>query len=98
MKVKGIEIIIKKNNGIITPFDLPQLLEKIPSINPKGIVIGGRLPVWVYGTIIHHLHPSTWVAIFDPRLGGIVVMTHTTERTIGEIILPDNIEWEKILI
>jgi CRISPR-associated protein Csx3 len=97
-KVKGIEIVVKKNNGILTPFDLPQIINQIPSIHPNGVVIGGRLPVWAYGAIVHHLHPSTWVAVYDPRLGGIVVMTHTIEKTLGEIILLDHIEWERILI
>lgn len=59
--------------GITTPqeaFSVP-----IPQVRPgKGVVISGRGPVWFYGRLIHHFHPSRWIGVFDPRLNGAVVV------------------------
>ncbi len=42
-----------------------------------GLVISGRGPVWLYAYLVHLAHPFAWVATFDPRLnGGVVVMNH----------------------
>ena len=72
--------------GITTPeeaFSVP--LPKVPSA--KGVIISGRGPIWFYGRLIHHFHPARWVAIFDPRLGGaVVVASHWPQVKPGQVI------------
>lgn len=56
-----------------------------------GVILDGRAPIWLYGYLIHELHPTAWVACHDPRLGGVVVATHVKGVQVGEVIplLPD---------
>jgi CRISPR-associated protein Csx3 len=84
-----LEIIL--TTGLIETAELPQLLEAVannlPAGGEEGIIISGRLPVWAFSTLIHYFHPRPWVATFDPRLGGgVVVATHTRDVSVGEII------------
>lgn len=77
---------IKIDGGICEPSDLKNL--GYPLVNyQKGVIISGRAPVWVFATLVHEFHPALWVATFDPRLGGgIVVQTHSKDYSVGDII------------
>jgi CRISPR-associated protein Csx3 len=84
-----LEIIL--TTGLIETNELPRLLEtvasKLPAGGEEGIIISGRLPVWAFSALIHYFHPRPWVATFDPRLGGgVVVSTHTRDMSIGKVI------------
>ena len=75
----------------ITPADpLPAL----PDI-PRGavLVVGGRGPIWRYGMAFHAVHgsPATAIAVFDPRLGAVIVASHSTLYQEGEVL--DEVEW-----
>ena len=72
--------------GVCTPEDLKNL--ELPLHNPqKGVILSGRAPVWVFATLVHEFHPTLWVATFDPRLGGgVVVQTHTKNIKVGDVI------------
>lgn len=53
----------------------------------KGVVLSGRGPIWLYGFLVHHYHPTKWVATYDPRLqGAVVVASHDLEMEVGTII------------
>jgi CRISPR-associated protein Csx3 len=53
----------------------------------KGVILSGRGPVWLFGWLIHHYHPTAWVATFDPRLGGgVVVASHVKDIQVGKVI------------
>ncbi len=71
--------------GVVEPkTPLPDL----PEI-PRGalVIIEGRAPVWRYGMAFHKLHgQAAAVATYDPRLGAVVVASHTTEYCEGDII------------
>lgn len=72
-------------DGPITPDLLPGI--KPPDVNPqKGVVVSGRGPIWLYGYLLHHYHPCAWVAVFDPRLGAVVVQSHTPTMKEGSVI------------
>lgn len=87
MKKVVFEISIVKNGGIATPQDIGDITAKIPSGGDFVAIISGRLPVWVYAALTHHLHPAIAVATFDPRLnGGVVVSSHVPELKVGDII------------
>ena len=77
--------------GITTPeeaFSAP-----LPEVPPaKGVILSGRGPIWLYGRLIHHFHPARWVAVFDPRLGGaVVVASHWPEVKPGQVIELDDL-------
>ena len=82
-----LSINITSSDRLISPEDL-QTLQLPPGINTTiGVVISGRAPMWLYGFLIHELHPTAWVAVFDPRLGAVVVATHSRVAKIGQVIL-----------
>jgi CRISPR-associated protein Csx3 len=62
-------------DGVCSPEDLPKIDIPESKIDyKKGVVLSGRAPIWVYGYLIHELHPAAWLATYDPRLGGFVVV------------------------
>lgn len=71
---------------IITPADLNGL-DLPPGINTTGgVILSGRAPIWLYGYLVHELHPTAWVACYDPRLGAVVVSTHSHQTRIGQVL------------
>jgi len=69
----------------IVHFDLentikPEILKNLeaPRVNPrKGVIISGRGPIWLHCFLAHKYHHTKFVAIYDPRLGAVVVQSHT---------------------
>lgn len=52
-----------------------------------GIILSGRLPIWAMAAAAHAAHPAAWVATYDPRLGGgVVVQSHVPHLTVGDIV------------
>jgi len=77
-------------DGLASPGDLAQL--RLPAgINPRqGVVLTGRAPIWLYGWLVHECHFTRWVACYDPRLGAVVVSSHSPEVQVGQVI-----NWEQ---
>ena len=72
--------------GPIEPRDLKKI-EPPPVDLGRGVVLSGRGPIWLYGFLIHHYHPAAWVATFDPRLkGAVVVQSHVKGVSEGDVI------------
>lgn len=73
-------------NDSISPNDLKFM--KPPDISGvKGVILSGRGPVWLYGYLIHFYHPTKFIATYDPRLGGaVIVETHSKEYKVGDVI------------
>lgn len=72
--------------GPITPEDSPPSPPEIP--RGSVVVIGGRAPVWRYGMAFHRLHGSAAaaIAVYDPRLGAVVVASHNPDWRVGQVI------------
>jgi len=79
----------------IVSFTLDQSIEPIdlalcnpPEVKPtKGVVLSGRGPVWLFCFLTHFYHPTVWVATYDPRLGGaVVVESHCKVYVVGQIV------------
>lgn len=73
--------------GICEPSDLATL--ELPEVEGSlGLVISGRGPVWLYAALAHHYHVTAWVATFDPRVGGaVVVSTHSRNApSVGSVV------------
>lgn len=54
----------------------------------KLVIVSGRGPIWLYGLLLHELHPCKVVAFNDPRLGYVIVQSHCKEFKETEIIEP----------
>ena len=78
----------------ISPIDLPTLTPPDPIANNfahKGVVLSGRGPVWLYCFLTHFYHPTKFVATYDPRLqGAVVVESHGSQYKVGDIIPVDS--------
>jgi len=74
--------------GVLDVKELLDAVEKAPTVaGNQGVCISGRGPVWLYAALAHKYHPTLYVATYDPRLNGcVVVATHTKEKKIGDII------------
>ncbi|MTJ07799.1 CRISPR-associated ring nuclease Crn3/Csx3 [Anabaena sp. UHCC 0204] len=79
-----IELVAK--DRLITPDDLMDLSLPQGIDATGGIIISGRAPIWLFGCLVHKLHPTAWVACYDPRLGAVVVATHSKLVHSGEVI------------
>jgi len=87
--------IIERDEYTILHFELcnpilPKALKSLnpPEVNPtKGVILSGRGPIWLYCYLTHHYHPTKFIATYDPRLGGaVIVESHSPQHKIGEII------------
>ena len=75
--------------GVDHPITPDEPLPPLPQI-PRGalVVIEGRAPIWRYGVAFHKLHgsPAGAVAVYDPRLGAVVVASHSPHFADGQVI------------
>ncbi|HXG08384.1 MAG TPA: CRISPR-associated ring nuclease Crn3/Csx3 [Gemmataceae bacterium] len=77
------------NIGVEQPITPAEPLPPVPAIPPGALVIvTGRAPIWRYGMALHRLHgsPAGAVAVFDPRLGAVVVQSHSPQWHEGQIV------------
>jgi CRISPR-associated protein Csx3 len=51
------------------------------------ILINGRGPIWGYGMLFHLAHATPAIAVYDPRLGYVVVQSHDLRFRVGEILI-----------
>jgi len=77
---------ITTDDGVIAPADIQGL--KLPEgiVFNQGIVIEGKGPIWLYAYLVHECHPAAWVGCYDPRLGAVVVATHTHEVRVSQVL------------
>jgi CRISPR-associated protein Csx3 len=75
--------------GVASPIRPDEPLPPPPPI-PRGalVVLEGRAPIWRYGLAFHRLHgsPAGAVAVYDPRLGAVVVASHRPEWREGQVV------------
>ncbi|MEA5568606.1 CRISPR-associated ring nuclease Crn3/Csx3 [Anabaena sp. UHCC 0399] len=81
-----LSIELTTSDRVIEPQDLKNL--ELPSgiDTTGGVVISGRAPMWLYSYLTHALHPTAWVACYDPRLGAVVSATNSHQVYIGQVI------------
>ncbi len=87
-----LEIELTRPDRLIYPEDLVPL-KLPPGMDPRvGTILSGRAPIWLYTYLAHECHPTAWLACYDPRLGAIVVATHTPKVQIGQVLplLPES--------
>jgi CRISPR-associated protein Csx3 len=75
--------------GVEAPVTPEEPLPPLPDI-PRGslVVVEGRAPIWRYGMAFHRLHgaPAGAVAVYDPRLGAVVVASHHPQWREGQVL------------
>ena len=83
---KGIYLLQINLRIPILPRDLPKV--KLPKAEGKGLVISGRAPIWFYCYILHHyLHLFQFIAVYDPKQeGAVVVASHHPDYKVGDIL------------
>lgn len=78
--------------GVSEPITPEEPMPPLPEI-PRGsvVVVEGRAPIWRYGQAFHRLHgsPAAAIAVYDPRLGAVVVASHHPNFREGEILEVD---------
>lgn len=85
--------------GTETPVTPTEPLPALPEI-PRGsvVVLTGRAPVWRYGMAFHLMHgsPAAAIATYDPRLGAVIVASHTPMIQEGAVfdVTPDQVSLE----
>lgn len=86
LKYQQLSIELTRPDRIIYPEELPNL--ELPSgiDTTGGVVVTGRAPIWLYSYLTHELHPTAWVACHDPRLGAVVVATHSRQVRVGQVL------------
>lgn len=87
MKKLFIDVTLTK--GVLTPEEVARLIDKMPveAGGTEGVILSGRMPVWAFAALVHHFHPRPFVATFDPRLaGGVVVASHKKGVNVGDVI------------
>lgn len=75
--------------GVDQPITPAEPLPALPHIPREAlVVIEGRAPIWRYGMAFHLLHgsPAGAVAVFDPRLGAVIVASHHPEWREGQVV------------
>jgi CRISPR-associated protein Csx3 len=70
---------------VLIPEDLSTL--SLPAVNgSKGVILSGRGPIWFYCFLTHFYHPTKFIATYDPRLGGaVIVERHAPIYQIGSV-------------
>lgn len=75
--------------GVDRPITPEEPLPALPEI-PRGalVVVEGRAPIWRYGAAFHRLHGSAAaaIAVYDPRLGAVVVASHHPDWREGQVV------------
>ena len=74
---------------------IPLLPSDLVNISPptvdgtKGVLLSGRGPIWLYCFLTHFYHPTKFIATYDPRIGGaVVVESHSVQHAIGDVLEP----------
>ncbi|MGQ9704883.1 MAG: CRISPR-associated ring nuclease Crn3/Csx3 [Actinomycetota bacterium] len=74
--------------GVDSPVTPSDPLPSMPNV-PRGslLVLSGRAPIWRYGLALHRANgsPAGAVAVYDPRLGAVVIMTHSPKFEEGQV-------------
>ena len=81
---------VKWDIGVDSPVAPSEPLPAMPKLQAGDtLVIGGRAPTWRFGRALHAAHGSAAavVCLFDPKLGGgVVVASHRPGTIEGEVI------------
>lgn len=60
----------------------------VPPAPPgAGVILSGRLPLWLFTSLIITYHAAPWLAVYQPPLGGsVVVHSVDSRRSLGAVL------------
>jgi len=67
----------------------PDILKtlKPPKVNAKkGVILSGRGPIWLYCYLVHFYHTTKFITTYDPRIGAVIVESHSPNYNVGETL------------
>jgi CRISPR-associated protein Csx3 len=72
--------------GTIEPYEIG--ITSLPSRVQGGLVLSGKIPRWLFATLVHHLAPNhAWLAVDDPRLSqAIIVSSNSHSHQVGDTL------------
>ncbi|RMG22643.1 MAG: CRISPR-associated protein Csx3 [Armatimonadetes bacterium] len=86
----ALHVRIAIEGGITTPEQYARAVERLVLPQEEaglGVVFDGPSPIWGYAMLCHIAHPFAWVATWDPRIAGaVVVQSHWPGVSAGQII------------
>ncbi len=57
-----------------------------PPLPPgKGLLISGKLPMWLWTALARIYQPAPWLAIYQPQVGAVVVSSSTPGIEVGNV-------------
>lgn len=80
---------IQTPTGNLAPHHVPLLKDlTLPdSIHwQQGIVLEGKIPIWLCSYLLHQCRQAPWIACYDPRLGGVVVSSQALSIPVGTVL------------
>ncbi len=68
---------ISDEGGLLRESDLRkiELPAEAHGRETRGLILSGKGPVWLYAYLTHLGHAFAWLAVYDPRLAGAVVVS-----------------------
>lgn len=87
-KENNMNSIVVYHIGVEAPITPAEPLPELPAI-PRGslVVLEGKAPVWRYVKAFHTLHGLTSaVGVYDPRLGVVIVASHSPDYAEGDVL------------
>lgn len=86
-------VILHFTCGILEPTELAAYKPLDPvheGFSNYGVIIKGSMPQWLISYYTHILHPTRFIAVYDPRINAaVVVATHAKEQSVGNLIKLD---------
>lgn len=69
------------DGDLLEPAELPRLRlpEELDAVRCHGLLFSGKGPVWLYVHLMQLAHEFAWVACYDPRHGGGIVVRRRAE-------------------
>ncbi len=58
----------------------------MPVDRERGVILSGKLPLWLYATLARAYRENAWVACYQPQLDAAVVVASHGEPAIGQIV------------
>jgi CRISPR-associated protein Csx3 len=61
----------------------------VPPIAPDtGVVVSGKLPLWLWTAVALAFHDARWLALYQPQLGdqAVIIQSRTTQFAVGQLV------------
>lgn len=67
----------------------PVLIPRPPTNH--GLILSGKLPLWLYAALARHYRQGPWLAVYQPEIGAIIINSHDELHPLGAVLSPSDI-------